>query len=210
MARLCWKTTTRLSLLLNSVRNDAVCCDVCTLQYTRCVLMSLSKLVGRVATLFGWLACATLLVIMATTFTDVIGRTFFGRALVGTVETVELLMGVLVFSGLALTEIHRRHIAVETFQSLFPPAVKRLSVIVNLLLAVFITALLARQLIIKTIEIWQEQEHTQILELPYWPTAIIMSAGIVLFLLILLLRLIETVFKSTDKQKTKPVDPDGN
>lgn len=172
--------------------------------------MTVSKLAVRAACLFGWLACATLLVIMATTFIDVIGRTFFGRALVGTVETVELLMGVLVFSGLALTEVHRRHIVVETFQSLFPRPVKRLSVVVNLLLAVFITALLARQLIIKTIEIWQEQEHTQILEIPYWPTAIIMSAGIVLFLFILLLRLIETVFKSTDKQNTKHAAPDGN
>ncbi len=160
--------------------------------------------VSRAATLFGWLASITLLAIMATTFIDVIGRTFFGRALVGTVESVEILMGVLVFSALALTEVHRKHIVVETFQSLFPRPIKRLSIIVNLILAVAITALLARQLIIKTIEILQEQEYTQILELPYWPSAILMSAGIVLFLLVLVLRLIDTVINKEHSQ------PDGH
>ncbi len=158
----------------------------------------ISIVTTRAAKLLGWLSSLTLVVIMATTFTDVIGRTFFGRALVGTVEVVELLMGVLVFSALALTEIHRRHIAVETFQSLFPQPVKRLSVIVNLILAVSITALLARQLIIKTVEILQEQEYTQILEIPYWPTAIVMSAGIVLLLLVLFLRLINALFNVND------------
>lgn len=152
-------------------------------------------MVGRTATVFGWLASLTLLVIMATTFIDVMGRTFAGRSLVGTVESIELLMGILVFSGLALTEVNRRHIVVETFQALFPRPLKRLSVIINLILAVVLTALLARQLIVKTLEIFAEQEHTQILEIPYWPTAIIMSAGIVLFLIVLVLRLLEAIVK---------------
>ncbi len=156
-----------------------------------------STVVGRTATAFGWLASATLVVIMATTFVDVIGRTFAGRSLVGTVESVELLMGILVFSGLALTEVNRRHIVVETFQTLFPRPLKRLSVLVNLTLAVVLTALLARQLIVKAIEIFEEQEHTQILEIPYWPTAFIMSAGIVLFLIVLLLRFVEAIVNPT-------------
>lgn len=165
---------------------------------------------NRAATLLGWLASITLVVIMATTFVDVIGRTFFGRALVGTVESVELLMGILVFSGLALTEVNRRHIVVETFQALFPQPLKRLSVMINLVLAVIITALLARQLIIKTVEIFQEQEHTQILEIPYWPTSIIMSVGILLFLMVLLLRLISTIFNPTEHNSSTADHPDGH
>jgi len=160
-----------------------------------------STMVSRTATAFGWLASITLIVIMATTFVDVIGRTFFGRSLVGTVESIELLMGILVFSGLALTEVNRRHIVVETFQALFPRPVKRLSILINLLLAVLLTALLTRQLIIKAIEIFAEQEHTQILEIPYWPTAFVMSAGILLFLFVLLLRFIEAIVKP-------PIDED--
>lgn len=157
----------------------------------------ISTFAGRAAVALGWLASLTMLVIMATTFVDVIGRTFFGRALTGTVESIELLMGILVFSGLALTEINRRHISVETFQALFPHPLKKLSVIINLVLAVAITALLARQLIIKTVEIIHEREFTQILEIPYWPTAVVMSVGIVLFLLVLMLRFIESIVGPT-------------
>ena len=162
-----------------------------------------STIISRTATAFGWLASATLIVIMATTFVDVIGRTFVGRSLVGTVESVELLMGILVFSGLALTEVNRRHIVVETFQALFPRPLKRLSILVNLVLAVVLTTLLTRQLIVKAIEIFKEQEHTQILEIPYWPTAFIMSAGIVLFLIVLLLRLVEAIVKPSIAEDTK-------
>jgi len=169
-----------------------------------------ATMVNRAALAFGWLASVTLVVIMATTFIDVIGRTFAGRSLVGTVESIELLMGILVFSGLALTEVNRRHIVVETFQALFPRPIRQLSTLINLTLAVVITALLARQLIIKAIEIFEEQEHTQILEIPYWPTAFIMSAGIVLFLIVLLLRLVETIVKpslAVDDQSQNKASP---
>ena len=161
------------------------------------MLQIMSSITRRTAIALGWFACLALLVIMTTTFVDVIGRTTsIGRALVGTVEVVELLMGILVFSGLALTEVKRKHIAVDTFQALFPKPIKKISVVLNLLLAVGITALLSRQLFIKALEIYQEQEHTQILEIPYWPTAMIMSLGIVLLLLVLLLRLVDAIFSS--------------
>ena len=70
--------------------------------------------------------------------------------------------------------------------------------LLNLLLAIGITALLLRQLIIKTSEIIQEREYTQILEIPYWPTAIFMTVGMTLFLLVLLLRLFETCIARGD------------
>jgi TRAP-type C4-dicarboxylate transport system permease small subunit len=155
-------------------------------------LAKLAAIIRQAAKLLAWFASATLLLIMALTFVDVAGRNFFGRALIGTVESVELLMGILVFSGLALTEVQRKHIVIETFQNLLPRGLKRVSVLINVLLAVGIAGLLMRQLIIKTIEIFEEQEHTQILEIPYWPAAIIMSVGMVLFVLVLLVRLVET------------------
>lgn len=154
---------------------------------------SIELVARRIAKLFAWLASAVLLLIMTLTFVDVIGRTLFGRSLVGTVESVELLMGVLVFSGLALTEVNRRHVFVETFQQLFPPPLKRLSQTLNLLLALAVTGVLTWQLMLKTKELIGDQEHTQILAIPYWPGAVLMSIGMLLFLLVLLMRLIEEV-----------------
>ncbi len=150
----------------------------------------LNRGIGRAAAALARFASLVLAAIVALTFLDVVGRTFFGRALVGTVESVELMMGILVFCGLAITEINRRHIVVETFQNLFPRPARRLSEIVNSLLAVVVTGFLAWRLLVKTGEIVEEQEYTQIWELPFWPTALIMCVGICLFLLALVARLI--------------------
>ena len=135
---------------------------------------------------------------MAMTFVDVIGRNFFGRSLIGTVETVQLMMGVLVFSGLAITELHRRHIVVETFQGLFPKPLRRISVIINSLLAVGVAWLLLNQLFIKTFDVFSEKEFTMILKLPYWPAAILMLIGFALFFLLLVLRLIRELMGQED------------
>lgn len=133
------------------------------------------------------------------TFVDVIGRNFLGRSLIGTVETVSLMMGVLVFSGLAVTELNRSHIVVETFQGLFPRLLKRSSMIVNSLLAVGVAGLLLNQLFTKTVDVMAEQEFTMILKLPYWPAAILMLIGFAVFFVLLVLRLIRDVIGPQDQ-----------
>ena len=128
------------------------------------MLGTIEKVVRRVVILLGWLAALLLLAIMALTFVDVIGRNFFGRSMLGTVETISLMMGALVFSGLAITELHRRHIVVSW--------------------------LLLEQLFVKTVNVFQEGEFTMILKLPYWPASIVMLVGLALFFVLLVLRLI--------------------
>lgn len=154
---------------------------------------ALEKGVSRVVYLLGWLAAALLLAIMALTFVDVIGRNFFGRSVLGTVETVSLMMGALVFSGLAITELNRRHIVVETFQGVFPKFLSRLSVIANSILAVGVSSLLLEQLFVKTLDVFREGEFTMILKLPYWPASLVMLIGFTLFVMLLILRLIREV-----------------
>ena len=135
---------------------------------------------------------------MVVTFVDVIGRNFLGRSLRGTVEMVSLMMGVLVFSGLAMTEQTRSHITVETFQGLFPKKLKRASMIVNSLLAVGVSWFLLIQLFTKTMDILDEREFTMILKLPYWPAALLILLGFALFFLLLVLRLVRDVIGVED------------
>ena len=153
----------------------------------------IEKLIRQASLGLAWFAAAVLVAIMTMTFVDVIGRNFFGRSLIGTVETVALMMGVLVFSGLAVTELRRGHIVVETFQGLFPKPIKRASMIVNSLLAVGVAGLLLNQLYTKTLDVLSEQEFTMILKLPYWPAAILMLIGFAVFFLLLGLRLIHDI-----------------
>jgi len=163
------------------------------------VLTFVEKLSRQAALGLAWFAALTLVAIMTMTFVDVIGRNFLGRSLIGTVETVSLMMGVLVFSGLAVTELNRSHIVVETFQGLFPRLLKRSSMIVNSLLAVGVAGLLLNQLFTKTVDVMAEQEFTMILKLPYWPAAILMLIGFAVFFVLLVLRLIRDVIGPQDQ-----------
>lgn len=155
----------------------------------------MEKLSRQAALGLAWFAAAVLVAIMMLTFVDVIGRNFLGRSLIGTVETVSLMMGVLVFSGLAVTELNRGHIVVETFQGLFPKPLRRTSMVVNSLLAVGVAGLLLNQLFAKTLDVLAEQEFTMILKLPYWPAAILMLIGFAVFFLLLVLRLIRDIIE---------------
>jgi TRAP-type C4-dicarboxylate transport system permease small subunit len=163
------------------------------------VLAFLEKLSRQAALGLAWFAAVTLVAIMTMTFVDVIGRNFLGRSLIGTVETVSLMMGVMVFSGLAVTELNRGHIVVETFQGLFPKPLKRTSMIVNSLLAVGVGGLLLNQLFAKTLDVLAEREFTMILKLPYWPAAILMLIGFAVFFVLLVLRLIRDVIGPWDQ-----------
>jgi TRAP-type C4-dicarboxylate transport system permease small subunit len=163
------------------------------------VLVFLEKLSRQAALGLAWFAAVTLVAIMTMTFVDVIGRNFLGRSLIGTVETVSLMMGVMVFSGLAVTELNRGHIVVETFQGLFPKPLKRTSMIVNSLLAVGVGGLLLNQLFAKTLDVLAEREFTMILKLPYWPAAILMLIGFAVFFVLLVLRLIRDVIGPWDQ-----------
>ncbi|WP_293445651.1 TRAP transporter small permease [Planktotalea sp.] len=163
------------------------------------MLTFVEKLSRQAALGLAWFAALTLVAIMTMTFVDVIGRNFLGRSLIGTVETVSLMMGVLVFSGLAVTELNRSHIVVETFQGLFPRLLKRSSMIVNSLLAVGVAGLLLNQLFTKTVDVMAEQEFTMILKLPYWPAAILMLIGFAVFFVLLVLRLIRDVIGPQDQ-----------
>jgi TRAP-type C4-dicarboxylate transport system permease small subunit len=153
----------------------------------------IERLVSRAVNSLAWLAALILFAIMAMTFLDVIGRNFFGRSLRGTVETVSLMMGALVFCGLAITELNRKHIVVETFQGLFPGPLRRVSAIVNSVLAVGVGWLLLEQLFVKTQNVLEEGEYTMVLKIPYWPSAVVMLLGFTAFFVLLILRLLREV-----------------
>lgn len=150
------------------------------------MLLAIETWLRRAVVALVWLSASTLTVIMGITFVHVMGRNFFGRSVMGTVETISLMMGVLVFSGLAITEMNRRHIVVEPFQGLFPKPLKRASMTANSLIVAGVIWPLLDQLFVRTPDVWRERGFTMILKLPCWPGAILMLTGFALFCLILI------------------------
>lgn len=68
---------------------------------------------GRPGRVLASLAGSMILMMMAVTTMDVVGRYFFGRPLFGAYEITEILMGLVIFAGMPLTTAAREHITVN-------------------------------------------------------------------------------------------------
>lgn len=78
----------------------------------------LARLGDGLATLLGWVAGVALFLMMALTFVDVMGRKFF-FPIPGAFELSEMLMVVLLFSGLPLVAWHAEHVCFELVDSIY-------------------------------------------------------------------------------------------
>jgi TRAP-type C4-dicarboxylate transport system permease small subunit len=70
-----------------------------------------SVLPSPVAAALEWIAAVALLAMIAVTTVDVIGRYIFARPLPGAYQIIEVLMAVLIFTGLPLVTASREHLS---------------------------------------------------------------------------------------------------
>jgi TRAP-type C4-dicarboxylate transport system permease small subunit len=96
--------------------------------------------------LFEWtcgaLAAAALFCIMVLTFFDVGGRKFASASIPGSLELTELLMVVVIFAALPLVSIRREHVVFDSFDHVFPSALRKAqSMLVNLVCGGLLMAL---------------------------------------------------------------------
>jgi TRAP-type transport system small permease protein len=90
----------------------------------------------RIEFILGLLAASVLFSMMMLTFVDVIMRYWFNAPMRGSFEVTELLMAVLIFSGLPLVSRRGEHVAIDTFDRMLPRLLQRwLPLIINLLCA---------------------------------------------------------------------------
>jgi TRAP-type transport system small permease protein len=90
----------------------------------------------RIEFVLGVLAACVLFAMMMLTFVDVILRYWFNAPLRGSFEVTEILMAVLIFSGLPLVSRRGEHVAIDTFDRMLPRLLQRvLPPVVNLLCA---------------------------------------------------------------------------
>ena len=157
------------------------------------MLARLDHYLEKIISVLTFIGIIALVIMMVLTFLDVTGRTLFGRALTGTVETTTLLMGILVFTGLARTEHTNRHVKVDVLHSLLPNTAGRITDVVNLAAAFFVCGVLTWRLTLSAINIFSEQETTMIWSLPYWPVAMVMVVGLMVFLVTLLMQLLISI-----------------
>lgn len=134
----------------------------------------------RISNVLAAFASMILLLVMFTTFADVVGRYFFNAPVTYAVELIQLGMGLLVLFGLAITTLERGHIAVDLVESIVPTIVQRLFAIFAALCGIVFIGLIAWRLWDRGIKFMGDGLATDVLFLPVWPVVVLMAiaAGI--------------------------------
>jgi TRAP-type C4-dicarboxylate transport system permease small subunit len=74
----------------------------------------------RVFSITSYIGVASVICLALLTGTDVVGRYFFNRPVRGTIDLIEILMGILFASGVAVTTALDDHITVDSLYDMLP------------------------------------------------------------------------------------------
>jgi TRAP-type C4-dicarboxylate transport system permease small subunit len=79
-----------------------------------------AEMLKKVFAITSYIGGASVVCLALLTGTDVVGRYFFNRPVRGTIDLIEILMGVLFASGIAVTTALDDHITVDSLYDLLP------------------------------------------------------------------------------------------
>ncbi|MBA5777202.1 TRAP transporter small permease [Stappia sp. F7233] len=121
------------------------------------------------------IAALLLLVMMAVTFVDVIGRYVFSSPLPGAFELTEVLLGLIIFVGLPLVTLRQEHVTVDLLTSRAPNVLRRLLLRLAQALTAGVLAMLAWRLGIIARDLSAYGDATVFLRIPLGPVAGVMA-----------------------------------
>lgn len=142
-----------------------------------------SDLVHRLSRVSCSLGMVFALPLMALTTLDVVGRSFFGKPIPGTLELSEYMLACIILLGAAYTQQVKGHVAVDFVTSRFSPRNRALLECLTLILAMLIVSLLAWQGFSMGME---ETAVSDQLRVPKAPFRILLGVGCTLLWLELL------------------------
>ena len=140
---------------------------------------SYERLSGRVTLWLAHAASIGLAAMMFLTLGDVVGR-FFSVPLVGTVEVTELIMGMMIYLAIGHTTFRRGHIRVDILIMRLPPKIRAFLDLVTLAIGTAFTGLICWRLFLQAASRVDNNDITQIWEIPVWPVAFVMAIASIL------------------------------
>lgn len=136
---------------------------------------------------------AALVVLMLLVVVDVTLRFTLNMPITGSLEMVQVLLILVIFGGMAYTGIKKGHVRVEILLDRFSPTVRLATRACANLLATAIVAIVAWQSVAQTQYMWREGYRTGMLEIPFWPFAMMMAVFMALFAVVLLAEFLESL-----------------
>ena len=156
------------------------------------------------------LAQASMWAIFAITFVlvvDIILRfTTESMSLLGTYEMTELAIVVVIFLGLAVTQLDKDHIHVVMLIEKFPWRVRVFVEMVIFAFTAYLCYMLFYASVLQAQNVWRSGLTTQVLFIPHFPFVVLMAAGLIVLAIVLTLDTIKHAIMGITNQKPANAD----
>lgn len=153
----------------------------------------LDRLLHRLVEPAGW-GGGLALILLALVVTAEVAARAAGFALAGAAETSGVLLALLVFLVMAHTQRIRGHVEIEAVVTLLPPALRRWTDVLSLLVCLVFTAVLAVTTAQAAWDSYLAKEfQVGTLPFPIWPVRAVIALGFVLLALQLAVQLLDGI-----------------
>lgn len=125
--------------------------------------------------------------LMAVTFADVLGRYLFSSPVPGSVDIIQMIMGVLIFSALPLVSLRQEHITVDLLQGIFTRRGEWIRDIIVAVISAGVLGFISVRMFDSASAMWADNQLGFFLDVPIAPVVYFMSALSALALVLMLL-----------------------
>ena len=151
-------------------------------------------LADRIIHVIEWLAACFVGIVAADIFISVLLRKFFNTSIPDSYDAGRLLLGVLIFWGIAATSYRGGHITVDLVWSAAGPRMKRFIDVFATLVLLFVVTVQTIMLFDKVRLTYQDNVLTYDLNLPTWPLFLVAWLGDVCAVILIAFRAWRLVF----------------
>jgi len=157
-----------------------------------------------------WVAAVFVGIVAADIFVSVLLRYFFSTSIPDSYNFGQLLLGILIFWGIAATSYRGGHITVDLVWANVGPKLQRWIDVFATLVLLFVVTVQTYTLFDKVLVTYQDNVLTFDLRLPTWPFFALAWAGDVSAVILIAIRTFRLVFYpeeiERDQQAIKPVE----
>jgi len=145
-------------------------------------LISIRKGLHSVIMFFAWIGAASLIILVLTTFANVLGRYLLRRPLTGAVEISQLFLVVTVFFGVAYTEVRKQHVTFDEVVALFPHRLRAITIgIMYFLVGVYALVTSWQETLLAISYMVPAIRVTDVLKIPIAPAMFVIAIGSLLW-----------------------------
>jgi TRAP-type C4-dicarboxylate transport system permease small subunit len=170
----------------------------------------LSRLMDRFIDSIEWIAALFVGIVAADVFISVLLRYFFGITIPDAYDFGQLLLGILIFWGIAATSYRGTHITVDLIWANVGPGWQRVIDVFATLVLLFVVAVQTYTLFDKVVSTRDANLLTFDLRLPVWPFYLLAWLGDAAAVLLIAVRTYRLIFRpelmARDRSIIKPVE----